>query len=102
MGDLATATWQRGQGGGNDVLHLGLGGNPIGDAGAQVLGLALAHGLARVEWLSIHESGIGPNGARHIAAAIMEPNSTLRTLSLWGTVSPQELLCVCCSDPSKD
>ena len=64
------------------LVHLGLGGNRLGDSGLEELARGLHRGGSELEWLSLHTNGIDDRGARALAEALRGHHS-LRTLSLW-------------------
>ena len=63
------------------LVHLGLGGNEIGDKGMEELGRGLAADVG-LEWISLHSNGIGDRGAAALGRALAN-HSALRTVSLW-------------------
>ena len=65
-----------------NLSHLEMGSNLLGDDGALELAAGLMEGGRNLTWLSLHSNGIGDAGAEALAGALAR-HPTLRTLSLW-------------------
>jgi hypothetical protein len=66
----------------DELVHLGLGSNHLGDAGVAELAEGLRDGGSNLEWLSLHSNRIGDRGAAALGAAL-HSHPALRMISLW-------------------
>lgn len=79
------------------LRELCLGGNDIGDEGAEAVAVALATQGVALRRLSLRDNRITDKGARALAAALAR-NSTLEEIDLWGNeLSEQGKLAVICA-----